>query len=189
MMILSGAPGPVGGGSRGLTQDDTYVEVGSLLAANGIRVPKIFVDGRDRGALLVEDVGDRSVLALTQNQSELASLDLGSDPLFTLYSRALGIKKQLIALPNNNCVIFERKTAPEQRAKQIREFLDHYAIPRGLSPSDCSVVEQLMDTVCARVAAHPLQVSHFDFMENMNGGDCDCNLHMTMNTIIKYWGE
>jgi hypothetical protein len=31
--------------------------------------------------------------------------------------------------------------------------------------------------------------SHFDFMENMNGGDCDCNLHMTMNTIIKYWGE
>lgn len=30
---------------------------------------------------------------------------------------------------------------------------------------------------------------HFDFIENMNGGDCDCNLHMTMNTIIKYWKE
>ena len=28
---------------------------------------------------------------------------------------------------------------------------------------------------------------HFDFMENMAGGDCDCNLHMTMQTIIKYW--
>ena len=27
---------------------------------------------------------------------------------------------------------------------------------------------------------------HFDFMENMASGDCDCNLHMTMNTIIKY---
>jgi uncharacterized Fe-S center protein len=24
--------------------------------------------------------------------------------------------------------------------------------------------------------------SHFDFMENM-GGDCDCSLHLTMNTI------
>ena len=32
-------------------------------------------------------------------------------------------------------------------------------------------------------------LSHFEFMENMNGGDCDCNLHQTMNTIIKYWGE
>lgn len=31
--------------------------------------------------------------------------------------------------------------------------------------------------------------SHFDFMENMNGGDCDCALHMTMNIIMKYWGE
>ena len=31
--------------------------------------------------------------------------------------------------------------------------------------------------------------SHFEFMENMGGGDCDCNLHATMNTIMKYWGE
>jgi hypothetical protein len=32
-------------------------------------------------------------------------------------------------------------------------------------------------------------LSHFEFMENMNGGDCDCSLHITMNTIVKYWGE
>jgi hypothetical protein len=29
---------------------------------------------------------------------------------------------------------------------------------------------------------------HFDFMENMNGGDCDCNLHATMNMIMRYTG-
>lgn len=28
--------------------------------------------------------------------------------------------------------------------------------------------------------------SHFDFMENMGGEDCDCILHSTMNTISKY---
>lgn len=28
--------------------------------------------------------------------------------------------------------------------------------------------------------------SHFDFIENMNGGDCDCNLHQTMNVIAAY---
>jgi hypothetical protein len=32
-------------------------------------------------------------------------------------------------------------------------------------------------------------LSHYEFMENMNGGDCDCNLHITMNMIMKYWGE
>lgn len=30
---------------------------------------------------------------------------------------------------------------------------------------------------------------HFEFLENMNGGDCDCNLHQTMRTIVEYWGE
>lgn len=28
--------------------------------------------------------------------------------------------------------------------------------------------------------------SHFDFMENMNGGDCDCNLHTLITTIAIY---
>ena len=28
--------------------------------------------------------------------------------------------------------------------------------------------------------------SHFDFMENMNGGDCDCELHITMKNIMVY---
>jgi hypothetical protein len=30
---------------------------------------------------------------------------------------------------------------------------------------------------------------HFDFVEDMSGGDCDCNLHNVMNTIMNYWGE
>jgi hypothetical protein len=30
-------------------------------------------------------------------------------------------------------------------------------------------------------------LSHFEFMENMNGGDCDCALHNTMTTVLQYW--
>lgn len=32
-------------------------------------------------------------------------------------------------------------------------------------------------------------LGHFEFMENMNGGDCDCNLHTTIVTIVKYEEE
>lgn len=32
-------------------------------------------------------------------------------------------------------------------------------------------------------AIYEANYSHFDFMENMNGGDCDCALHLTMQTI------
>jgi hypothetical protein len=28
--------------------------------------------------------------------------------------------------------------------------------------------------------------SHFDFIDNMNGGDCDCVIHSVMNTIKHY---
>lgn len=31
--------------------------------------------------------------------------------------------------------------------------------------------------------------SHFDFMDNMNGGDCDCNLHIAMDLILEYSEE
>jgi hypothetical protein len=30
--------------------------------------------------------------------------------------------------------------------------------------------------------------SHIDFMDNMNGGDCDCEIHIAMNFIAKYAG-
>jgi len=30
--------------------------------------------------------------------------------------------------------------------------------------------------------------SHIDFMENMNGGDCDCNIHNAVYLIHEYWG-
>ena len=32
-------------------------------------------------------------------------------------------------------------------------------------------------------------LSHFEFEENMGGEPCDCHLHITMETIVKYWGE
>ena len=32
-------------------------------------------------------------------------------------------------------------------------------------------------------------LNHSEFMENMNGGDCDCELHHTMEVVLRYWGE
>jgi hypothetical protein len=32
-------------------------------------------------------------------------------------------------------------------------------------------------------------LNHFEYSENMGADDCDCNLHQTMTTIVKYWGE
>ena len=29
--------------------------------------------------------------------------------------------------------------------------------------------------------------SHLEFIEQMSGGDCDCTICLTMQTILKYW--
>jgi len=31
--------------------------------------------------------------------------------------------------------------------------------------------------------------SHFDFIDNMNGGECDCTLPQAMWLIMLHWGE
>ena len=30
---------------------------------------------------------------------------------------------------------------------------------------------------------------HLEYMENMNGGDCDCAINTTLNKIVKYWWD
>ena len=42
-------------------------------------------------------------------------------------------------------------------------------------------VEQLFEKI------YEDNFSHVDFMENM-GGDCDCAIHNTLNTIARYLG-
>jgi len=44
-----------------------------------------------------------------------------------------------------------------------------------------------IDELCQTIYEENLE--HFEYMEQMNAGDCDCSLHITLNTIIEYWGD
>jgi hypothetical protein len=43
-------------------------------------------------------------------------------------------------------------------------------------------VDELISQICED------NFSHIEFMENMNGGDCDCNIHYTLGVIARYAG-
>lgn len=168
LMLLSSASGPLGGGARSLTQDDTFVEVSSTLLQQGVKVPRIIVDARSSSILLVEDFGVltlHGVLSDSSGAAIPAAVRSTKDPLGSLFERALSVLRPIRSVaPSDQSVIFQRRTAPEQRLRQIREFLDHYALPRGLSSDAASAVEALMEEICRRVELHPLVVSHYDFM-------------------------
>jgi hypothetical protein len=44
-------------------------------------------------------------------------------------------------------------------------------------------VQELVDCI------YDENLNHFEFNENMGGEDCDCNLHTTLETIVKYWSD
>jgi len=44
-------------------------------------------------------------------------------------------------------------------------------------------IDELVQTI------YEENLEHFEYIDEMNAGDCDCRLHMTLNTIIEYWGE
>ena len=44
-------------------------------------------------------------------------------------------------------------------------------------------VKDLVEQICED------NFSHIEFMENMGGDPCDCNICTTLNTIMTYWGE
>lgn len=45
-----------------------------------------------------------------------------------------------------------------------------------------NTIDELIETI------YKSNYSHIDFMENMNGGDCDCLIHISLNTIAKFAG-
>jgi hypothetical protein len=46
-----------------------------------------------------------------------------------------------------------------------------------------------MHTARLMQAIYEDHFSHLDLIENMNGGDCDCNIHQVLNTIDAYTKE
>lgn len=161
MVLLPGTDGPVGGGNRGLTQDDTYVEISHILEARGIRVPRMYTDARDRKALLIEDVGSTSLLDFAGEQQGSQNRNL----VTILYKEALSIQKKLHEIPEDAAgIIYERFVTREKRIVQAREFLDHFLLPKGLCLKGRELIEAFLAEVCERVEGHPHAVSHFDYM-------------------------
>lgn len=169
LMLLNQGKGPVRGGRQDLTQDDTFVELSRFLADHSIAVPSIFVDARKLGALLVEDVGDMplwhfSTRALRDEHHKVEDL-LGADPVLTLFKAAIDITKTIQGIPaDTKSVAFQRWLEFDQYRREISEFLEYYAKPRGLKPAAVALLDEINDAICESICSHPRALAHFDYM-------------------------
>jgi aminoglycoside/choline kinase family phosphotransferase len=171
LMILNQAGGPVGGGEENKTQDDTFVELAEFFAHHGIMVPEIYYDARPAGALLVEDVGDIALWHFARDElgdvGQKIKDHIGEDALRVLYERAMDVIKQIQSIePEPLSVAYQRYVGFEQYRKEVDEFRDYYAKPKGIRSSALTVVEEFFDHLCESLSSHPKILSHFDFMSH-----------------------
>ena len=52
---------------------------------------------------------------------------------------------------------------------------------KGKSMTKTEVFNEVINTI------YQDNFGHVDFMDNMGGEDCDCSVHITLNTILEYW--
>ncbi|MCB0353516.1 MAG: phosphotransferase [Bdellovibrionales bacterium] len=171
VMKLSTALGPVGGGPRKLTQDDTFVELLHFFREHGVRVPELYLDAREDGYLLVEDIGDVALWNIVLKDSSEAIdrvLDgLPSDPVMYLYKKAVDVIVRLQKIPvEKEIVLFERTVSFEQYRKEISEVVEYLLAPKGLRKPEQEAFGEVFDAVCESIASHPRVPAHFDCMSH-----------------------
>lgn len=159
LMGLNSKPGPVGRYQPEKTQDDTFVEIGRFLLEEGISVPKILVDARKERYLLVEDVGETSLMNMTQTL--MAQGDV--ERVAALYKQAVDIIFQLQRCYSNSNIAFKRAPSFEQLRSEVDEFLLYYLGRYEVKSSEKEVLKSFFDAVCESVDSHPKKLSHFDY--------------------------
>ena len=94
-----------------------------------------------------------------------AAIDgLGSDYVFKLFERAIGIIRALQSIaPDKSCVAFQRHQSFEMLLAEAKEFTEFYAVPLGLRKPAQTRLELAFEALCETVNSLPRKLSHFDF--------------------------
>jgi len=136
-----------------------FLEVRDLLADRGIRVPKIFADGTDRGWLVVEDLGDDTVANFLIRRPEKKR------DIYRMAVRDLArAQKQLSTLPDSS-IIKSRAFDHDLLRWEIDHFLEWGILARGipLSADDRALFERVADRLADKIASWPRGFVHRDY--------------------------
>lgn len=164
LMQLAGGESPFGGGEKGIDADRAFVEVHAYLSDHGIPVPDLYLALVDHGYLLVEDLGDRTLLALAEEGREDPGKRLEA---FDGFYRAADFLCRLQQLPvDRSCVAFQRSPTFEMLFRGTGEFVAQLLEAKGLQRQEKEVLTPLFQAVCEEVRDHPKVFSHHDFMPN-----------------------
>jgi aminoglycoside/choline kinase family phosphotransferase len=131
-----------------------------LLAEAGVRVPRVLAADCDRGAMLLEDLGDLTFAdwAIQSGQPWSALL-----PYFTA---ALAQVRRIAALPPERVAGLSPPLDRELLLKELRQTWELFLEPQGLlgDSAEAASLAALLAELCSRLAEDPAVPCHRDFM-------------------------
>ena len=140
-----------------------FLSTSELLAGAGVRVPRILAADCERGLMLVEDVGLRTLAELG---APGAQGRLPWSELAVWFERAVAAAARIAALPAASVAGLNPVLGRELLERELAQTRDVYLAPHGLlgeAPFAASV-ERLFAELCARLAADPPVPCHRDYM-------------------------
>ena len=146
----------------GLPPEPPLEPIRRLLEANGLPVPARYAGDAAAGIELLEDAGDRSLLAT------LAGADAAERRALYAEVCALVPRLQRIAGPVPGVAAFERRLGPEQLAYKATRFCD-WSLPergRGASAAEIAAVRAGFDAIGEAVASAPARLAHRDLQSS-----------------------
>ncbi|WP_433931795.1 phosphotransferase [Sorangium cellulosum] len=149
----------VGAAGGGAPPRWPFLEVHALLRERGVRVPALLAEGCERGLLLLEDLGDRTLAALVEREPGLRA------EVYSLAVRDLArAQRALAALPPGSIV-----DSCALDATLLRWELDHFrawaldARGRRLEDAARAELDAVSDRLARRIAAWPRGFVHRDY--------------------------
>ena len=136
-----------------------FLEVASLLAERGVRVPRIHGEACDEGLLLIEDLGDETLAAYLESHPE------GRAAIYTRAVTDLARAQRALAdLPEGSIV---RTRAFDE--KLLRWELEHFrewgldARKKPLLSDDAASFASIADGLAKKIAGLPVGFTHRDY--------------------------
>lgn len=169
VLLLHGvSKSPALAGDASVDQESSFEELSLFFKRHGIAVPALYHHDLRRQAFLVEDVGNqelwRFVSGALDAQGEEIAAALGLDFRCRLFQKAVDTITQIQSIPvDRSCVAFRRHLGLDNYRREISEFIEFYAGPRGLRSSERRVLEASFDAICETIISFPKILVHFDF--------------------------
>ena len=140
-----------------------FINVHRFLLKLGAPVPEVIHFDRERGLMLLEDLGDRLLLNEANGGDEDRRRQLyrqAVDELVRMQVRADGARS------GSNCVAFEQTFAPDLLAWEFDHYLE-YGIEqlhdRPIEPAHRAFLTECFRTISERIAALPRAFTHRDY--------------------------